>query len=165
AQGAPRYRDHGRPSPGAHVAARQARGAERRRARSLRPGRGGGFQAARRRMSTLKAAPLASLLGEGGLDAPARRELRARVYAFVIPLVAAAVLMTLWSATAPLSGAIIAPAQVKVELNRKARAAAEIALAPRFAPPREEAASEHAAREVALFAARRRTLDEQVASL
>jgi len=169
-------------------------------------------------MSTLKAAPLASLLGEGGLDAPARRELRARVYAFVIPLVAAAVLMTLWSATAPLSGAIIAPAQVKVELNRKtvqhqeggivrkilvrdgqkvrageplvvvgdvrsdaalslqrdqlraelvrkARAAAEIALAPRFAPPREEAASEHAAREVALFAARRRTLDEQVASL
>ncbi|MFL6570927.1 MAG: HlyD family type I secretion periplasmic adaptor subunit [Burkholderiales bacterium] len=168
-------------------------------------------------MSTLKAAPLASLLAEGGLDAPARTELRASVHAVVIPLAAAAVLMTLWSATAPLSGAIVAPAQVKVELNRKtvqhqeggivreilvrdgqkvrageplvvvgdvrsdaelslqrdrlraelvrkARAAAEAALAPRFAP-QEQAASEHAARERALFAARRRTLDQTSASL
>src|SRR5207342_750115 len=99
--------------------ARQARGAQRRRARGLRPGRGRGFQAARRRMSTPKTMSLASLLAEGGLDAPARSELRTRFYTLVIPLGAAVVLLTLWSATAPLSGAIVAPAQVKVELNRK----------------------------------------------
>jgi HlyD family type I secretion membrane fusion protein len=169
-------------------------------------------------MSTPKTMPLASLLAEGELDARARSELRTRFYTLVIPLGAAAVLMTLWSATAPLSGAIVAPAQVKVELNRKtvqhqeggivreilvrdgqkvrageplvvvgdvrsdaalslqrdqlraelvrkARAAAEAVLAPRFAPPQEEAASEHTAREHAFFAARRRTLDEQVTSL
>ena len=169
-------------------------------------------------MSALKTMPLASLLAEGELDTRARTELRTRFYALVIPLGAVVVLLALWSATAPLSGAIVAPAQVKVELNRKtvqhqeggivreilvrdgqqvrageplvvvgdvrsdaalslqrdqlraelvrkARAAAEAALAPRFAPPQEEAASEHAARERALFAARRRTLDEQIASL
>jgi HlyD family type I secretion membrane fusion protein len=169
-------------------------------------------------MSTIKALPLAALLNEGELDARARNELTNRLRALAIPLVVAAVLLTLWSATAPLSGAIVAPAQVKVELNRKtvqhqeggivreilvrdgqkvrageplvvvgdvrsdaelnlqrdrlraelvrkARAAAEAALAPRFAPPQEAAASEHAAREHALFAARRRTLDEQIASL
>jgi membrane fusion protein, type I secretion system len=169
-------------------------------------------------MSTLKAATLAALLAEGELDAPARSELRTRFYALVIPVGAVVVLLTVWSASAPLSGAIVAPAQVKVELNRKtvqhqeggivreilvrdgqkvrageplvvvgdvrsdaalslqrdqlraelvrkARAAAEATLAPRFAPPQEEAASEHAARERTLFAARRRTLDEQVASL
>jgi HlyD family type I secretion membrane fusion protein len=169
-------------------------------------------------MSALKTMPLASLLAEGELDTRARSELRTRFYALVIPLGAVVVLLALWSATAPLSGAIVAPAQVKVELNRKtvqhqeggivreilvrdgqkvrageplvvvgdvrsdaalslqrdqlraelvrkARAAAEAVLAPRFAPPQEEAASEHAARERALFAARRRTLDEQVASL
>jgi len=169
-------------------------------------------------MSALKTMPLASLLADGELDTRARSELRTRFYALVIPLGAVVVLLTAWSASAPLSGAIVAPAQVKVELNRKTvqhqeggivreilvrdgqkvrageplvvvgdvrsdaelslqrdrlraelvrklRAAAEAALAPRFAPPHEEAASEHAARERALFAARRRTLDEQVASL
>ncbi|HJS37917.1 MAG TPA: HlyD family type I secretion periplasmic adaptor subunit, partial [Burkholderiales bacterium] len=116
-----------------------------------------------------------------------------------------------WSASAPLSGAVIAPALLKVELNRKtvqhqeggivreilvrdgqkvragdplvvigdvrsdsmlrllqdqlaaermreARAAAEAALAPRFAAPAD-------ARESTLFVARRRILDEQLASL
>jgi HlyD family type I secretion membrane fusion protein len=169
-------------------------------------------------MSALKTMPLASLLAEGELDTRARSELRTRFYALVIPLGAVVVLLALWSATAPLSGAIVAPAQVKVELNRKtvqhqeggivreilvrdgqqvrageplvvvgdvrsdaalslqrdqlraelvrkARVAAEAVLAPRFAPPQEQAASEHAARERALFAARRRTLDEQIASL
>jgi HlyD family type I secretion membrane fusion protein len=48
---------------------------------------------------------------------------------------------------------------------RKTRAAAEAALEPRFTSPGEAAAFEHAARERALFAARRRTLDEQVESL
>ena len=169
-------------------------------------------------MNTLRNTNLTALLAEGELDSPARSELRTRMRAFAIPLGAAVLLLALWSATAPLSGAIVAPAQVKVELNRKtvqhqeggivreilvrdgqkvrageplvvvgdvrsdaalslqrdqlraelvrkARAAAEATLAPRFAPPQEEAASEHAARERALFAARRRTLDEQIASL
>jgi HlyD family type I secretion membrane fusion protein len=169
-------------------------------------------------MSPITGKPLAALLAEGAPDARTRGELGRRMRGFFIPLTVAAALLALWSATAPLSGAIVAPAQVKVELNRKtvqhqeggivreilvrdgqkvrageplvvvgdvrsdaalslqrdqlraelvrkARAAAEATLAPRFAPPQAEAASEHAARERALFAARRRTLDEQVASL
>jgi len=169
-------------------------------------------------MSTVRASKLTALLAEGELDAHARAELARRVRAFAIPLMLVALLFTLWSTTAPLSGAIVAPAQVKVELNRKtvqhqeggivreilvrdgqkvrageslvvvgdvrsdaalslqrdqlraelvrkARAAAEAALAPRFAPPQEAAASEHAVRERALFGARRRTLDEQIAAL
>ena len=137
-----------------------------------------------------------------------------------MPVAVVAALCGVWSATAPLSGAIVAPAQIKVELNRKtvqhqeggivreilvrdgqrvtageplvvvgdvrsdaelsllqgqlraervrqARAAAEAALEPRFSPPAgvADAADEHLARERALFAARRRTLDEQVGSL
>ncbi|HJY78570.1 MAG TPA: biotin/lipoyl-binding protein, partial [Burkholderiales bacterium] len=169
-------------------------------------------------MNTTKAMSLAALLAEGDLDARTRSELRIRMRRFFVPLFLSGVLLILWSATAPLSGAIVAPALVKVELNRKtvqhqeggivreilvrdgqkvragdplvvvgdvrsdaelslqrdrlraelvrkARAAAEAALAPRFVVPQEDAASEHAARERALFAARRRTLDEQVASL
>jgi HlyD family type I secretion membrane fusion protein len=124
--------------------------------------------------------------------------------------------------SAPLSGAVIAPAQLKVELNRKtvqhqeggivreilvrdgqkvrageplviigdvrtdsalrllqdqlraeqirkARAGAEAALQPRFSAPEDLAAdadvAEHLSRERALFAARRRVLDEQTTSL
>jgi multidrug efflux pump subunit AcrA (membrane-fusion protein) len=37
----------------------------------------------------------------------------------LIPLAVAAALAGVWCATAPLSGAVIAPAQLKVELNRK----------------------------------------------
>jgi HlyD family type I secretion membrane fusion protein len=160
--------------------------------------------------------PLAALLDQGDGDASAMSTLRPLVRAFLVPLAIAAALMGLWLVVAPLSGAIIAPAQLKVELNRKtvqhqeggivreilvrdgqqvrageplvvigdlrsnaelgvlqdrlqaelarqARAAAESALEPRFIPPHE--AAEHAAREQALFRARRRTLDEQVASL
>ena len=156
-----------------------------------------------------------TVLSQGHLDAGARNELRRQTRDFLVPLAAVAVLAGLWTATAPLSGAIVAPAQVKVELNRKtvqhqeggivreilvrdgqkvragealvmigdlrsdaelsllrdrlnaelvrkARAAAEAALEPRFAVAQ---ASEHAEREQALFAARRRTLDEHVASL
>jgi HlyD family type I secretion membrane fusion protein len=59
--------------------------------------------------------------------------------------------------------------QLHAERIRNARASAEAALAPRFQAPAEltEApkAGEHLARETALFDARRRTLDEQVASL
>jgi len=160
--------------------------------------------------------PFAALLDDADFDAGAIGALRRLRRALLVPLGVAAGLTGLWLATAPLSGAIVAPAQIKVELNRKtvqhqeggivreilvrdgqkvrageplvaigdlrsnaelsllqdrlqaelarkARAAAEAALAPRFiAPP---GAAEHAAHEQALFAARRRTLDEQVASL
>ncbi|HEY1289993.1 MAG TPA: HlyD family type I secretion periplasmic adaptor subunit [Burkholderiales bacterium] len=169
-------------------------------------------------MNTTRATSLAALLTVGDVDATAQVELRRRLRGFFVPLLLSGILLSLWSATAPLSGAIVAPAQVKVELNRKtvqhqeggivreilvrdgqkvrageplvvvgdvrsdaelslqrdrlraelvrkARAAAEAALAPRFALGQEDTASEHAARERALFAARRRTLDAQVASL
>jgi HlyD family type I secretion membrane fusion protein len=160
--------------------------------------------------------PLAALLDQHDGDADANSALRPLVRAFLVPLAIAAGLTGLWLLVAPLSGAIVAPAQLKVELNRKtvqhqeggivreilvrdgqnvrageplvvigdlrsnaelgvlqdrlqaelarqARASAEAALEPRFIPPHE--AGEHAAREQALFAARRRTLNEQVASL
>jgi HlyD family type I secretion membrane fusion protein len=59
--------------------------------------------------------------------------------------------------------------QLRAERIRNARASAEAALATTFQAPAElaeaAAASEHLARETALFQARRRTLDEQVASL
>jgi HlyD family type I secretion membrane fusion protein len=158
----------------------------------------------------------AALLDHADLDAGATGALRRLRRAALVPLGVAAALTGLWLATAPLSGAIVAPAQIKVELNRKtvqhqeggivreilvrdgqkvrageplvvigdlrsnaelsllqdrlqaelarkARAAAEAALAPRFIPP--TGAGEHATHEQALFAARKRTLDEQVASL
>ncbi|HET7362363.1 MAG TPA: HlyD family type I secretion periplasmic adaptor subunit [Burkholderiales bacterium] len=159
---------------------------------------------------------LAALLDQGDLDTSARNALRRLGQQFAVPVAVVAALAGSWLALAPLSGAIVAPAQIKVELNRKtvqhqeggivreilvrdgqqvragdplvvvgdlrssaefsmlqdrlqaelvrkARAAAEAALAPRFTPP--HGAGEHASREQALFAARRRTLDEQVASL
>jgi HlyD family type I secretion membrane fusion protein len=147
------------------------------------------------------------------------RQLRHRL---LIPVAVAVALLLTWMAFAPLSGAVVAPAQIKVDLNRKtvqhqeggivrellvrdgqevrageplvvigdlrgkaelnllqdevreervrmARAGAEGALADHFAVPQEEksagAASDYAARESALFAARRRTLNEQIEAL
>lgn len=59
--------------------------------------------------------------------------------------------------------------QLLAERVRGARAAAEASLNAQFNPPADVAASpaaaDHLAREQALFAARRRTLDEQIASL
>jgi HlyD family type I secretion membrane fusion protein len=57
--------------------------------------------------------------------------------------------------------------QLDAERVRNARATAEAELATTFAAPASESAknAEHVARERALFAARRRTLDEQIASL
>ena len=153
----------------------------------------------------------AVLMQQGGPDAAALRELRRQVRYGLVPVAVVVALASLWSMTAPLSGAVIAPAQLKVELNRKtvqhqeggivgeilvrdgqkvragdalvvigdvrsdstlkllqdqlaaekmreARAAAEAALAPHFAAPDDS-------RERALFVARRRILDEQIASL
>jgi HlyD family type I secretion membrane fusion protein len=135
-----------------------------------------------------------------------------------LTLAAALAVGAAWSAAAPLAGAIVARAHVKVELNRKtvqhqeggivreilvregqqvragdllvvvhdtrrdaelgllqdqlraalirrSRAAAEAALEPAFVAPDDPAAAEHLARERGLFEARRRTLDEHVASL
>jgi HlyD family type I secretion membrane fusion protein len=157
-----------------------------------------------------------TLLGHADLDSAGATELRRQTRGLLMALAVAAALAGLWAATAPLSGAIVAPAQIKVELNRKtvqhqeggivreilvrdgqkvragealvvigdvrsdaelsllrdrlsaelvrkARATAEAALEPRFIPSR--ISSEHGEREQALFAARRRTLDEHVASL
>jgi HlyD family type I secretion membrane fusion protein len=151
-------------------------------------------------------------------DVDRLRRLRARL---LLPLAIASILTAAWTAFAPLSGAVVAPAQIKVELNRKVvqhqeggivrellvrdgqrvrageplvvvgdlrsqtelsllqdrlrterirmlRASAEAALEPTFTLPHEEhfaAASDSAVRELALFAARRRTLDEQIAAL
>ncbi len=171
-------------------------------------------------MSTLDSSAFTALLAAPRLEADARAALRRQMMQALLPLAAVVALGGLWAAAAPLSGAIVAPAQIKAELNRKtvqhqeggivreilvrdgqqvsagepllvvgdvrssaelsllqglvraerirqARAAAEAALAPRFTVPAELAgeAAEHLARERALFAARRRTLDEQIASL
>jgi HlyD family type I secretion membrane fusion protein len=173
-------------------------------------------------MNTSNVSSLAGLLAQGDPEPGARAELRRQILKTLLPLIAVAAVVGVWSALAPLSGAVVAPAQVKVELNRKtvqhqeggivreilvrngqsvragdplvvvgdvrsdaelsllqnqwhseririARATAEGALAAQFDLPADIAgtaqAAEHLARERALFAARRRTLDEHVASL
>ena len=138
----------------------------------------------------------------------------------LVPLVGVTALIGVWASCAPLSGAVIAPAVIKVELNRKtvqhqeggivrkllvrdgqrvrageplmiisdlrsnaelnlledqmhaerarvARATAEAALQPTFQAPEQSPAqsSDYPARESALFIARKRTLDEEVAAL
>jgi HlyD family type I secretion membrane fusion protein len=139
----------------------------------------------------------------------------------VVTLAITGAALIFWSAAAPIAGAVVAPARIKVELNRKtvqhqeggivreilvregqhvqagdpllvvgdlrtdaelalhrdglraalaarARAAAEAALQPEITIPPElqgADAAEHVGRERALFAARRRALDDQVASL
>ena len=164
----------------------------------------------------------AGLLAQGDNDPNARAELVRQTRRMLLPLAVVAGLIALWSAMAPLSGAVVASGQVKVELNRKtvqhqeggivreilvrdgervragqplvmvgdvrsdselsllqdqlraarirsARAEAEAALQSRFTAPADLAgqpdAAEHLAREHALFTARRRTLDEQIAAL
>ena len=171
-------------------------------------------------MKPLGSTSFAGLLMQQGPMAPSdRNELLRQARRALVPIALVCTIAALWSTTAPLSGAVIAPAELKVELNRKtvqhqeggivreirvrdgqhvhagdplvvvgdvrsdselrllqdqlrserirkARAAAESALEPRFAGPPEGAeATEHLARERALFVARRRSLDEQVASL
>ncbi len=173
-------------------------------------------------MRPLGSPSLAALLMQNDPEPGAGPELRRQARRALWPLAVIVALLGAWSATAPLSGAVVAPAQVKVELNRKtvqhqeggivreilvrdgqkvrageplvvvsnvrsdaelsllqdqfraelirrARVTAEAALAPGFAPAADLAgtteAAEHLARERALFVARRRTLDEQVASL
>ncbi len=48
-----------------------------------------------------------------------RSETRSHVRRVLVPVLVTAALIAAWSAAAPLAGAVVAPAQVKVELNRK----------------------------------------------
>ncbi len=164
----------------------------------------------------------ASLLVSSEPDSHAAAELRRQRRHVLIPLAVAFGLLVAWSSAAPLSGAVIAEGQLKVEMNRKtvqhqeggivrqilvrdgelvragqplivvgdvrkdselsllldqlgaerirnARASAEASFESGFQSPTDLADSpqaiEHLAREQALFAARKRTLDEQIASL
>ncbi|HEV7606768.1 MAG TPA: HlyD family type I secretion periplasmic adaptor subunit [Steroidobacteraceae bacterium] len=161
-----------------------------------------------------------SLLDTPPIETRARRWLNRR--AVLVPFAVVVVLLTLWAALAPLSGAVIASARIKVELERKtvqhreggivreirvrngqqvrageilvvlddvrgdselslledqmlaervrnARVSAETTLARSFsvdaALSSDPRAGEHLARERAQFAARRRTLDEQIVAL
>jgi HlyD family type I secretion membrane fusion protein len=173
-------------------------------------------------MKTVESAGFARVLHEETPDQSSRDELHKLRRRLWTPLAIIVGLIALWAASAPLSGAVVAPAQLRVELNRKtvqhkeggivreilvrdgqkvragqplvvigdvrsdaelsllqeqvraerlraARAAAETALEATFEVPAtrpgEPAGTEYAEREAALFAARRRTLDEQIASL
>jgi len=58
--------------------------------------------------------PFAALLDEGDFDAGATSALRRLRQGLLVPLGLAAALTALWLAAAPLSGAIVAPAQIKV---------------------------------------------------
>jgi HlyD family type I secretion membrane fusion protein len=164
----------------------------------------------------------ATLLTLSGPDPQAAAELRKQRQYALVPLAVVTGMLAVWSATAPLSGAVIAEGWLKAEMNRKTvqhqeggivrqilvrdgelvragqplivigdvrndaelslqldqlaaerirngRASAEAVFAASFQMPADLAnapkALEHLAREQALFAARRRTLDEQVASL
>ena len=177
-------------------------------------------------MNAPQALTFSTLLAATQASPAASSELRRLVRSALVPLLVAAAAVGLWSTSAPLAGAVVAPAQVKVELNRRtvqhqeggivreilvrdgqkvragdalvivgnvrddaelsllrdqwqterlrvARTRAEAMLEPSFAPSVEPgaaldaapAAVEALARQQALFTARRRTLDQQVASL
>ncbi len=71
------------------------------------------------RMKTSSASSLAALLAQGDPDPTMHAELRRQVYWALAPLCTVLVLFGVWTALAPLSGAVVAQAQVTVELNRK----------------------------------------------
>src|SRR5262249_7686549 len=131
AQGARRNDHHGRTSPGPHIAARQAGRVEGRDARSIRPfGDGTAADACRRRsiqsaragaarrssggarMKTTLPMSFAGLLAFGDNDPNARAELVRQTRWMLLPLALVVALIVLWSATAPLSGAVVANGQV-----------------------------------------------------
>ncbi|MBC7994016.1 MAG: HlyD family type I secretion periplasmic adaptor subunit [Rhizobacter sp.] len=162
---------------------------------------------------------LGHLLMQGRPDLTATNQWRRQLRRATVPALMSLSLACLWASLAPLAGAVVAPAQLKVELNRKtvqhqeggivreilvrdgqkvrageallllsdlrgdaelrllqdqsraeqvrlARASAEASLASSFMVPAGHAdGAELVARELALFTARRRALDEQIASL
>ena len=163
----------------------------------------------------------ADLLTLDEFEPESQRELKQQRRRMFVPLTIVGGIIAVWCIAAPLSGAVVANGQLKVELNRKTvqhqeggivreilvrngervragqpllmigdvrtdaelsllqeqlraerirglRAAAEAALEPKFhavVPQNESNALEALNLETALFDARRRTLDEQVASL
>lgn len=70
-------------------------------------------------MTVHHAPSLASVLNQAAPASAAHREWRRQRRALLLPLALAALLALGWSTVAPLSGAVIAPAEVKVELERK----------------------------------------------
>jgi HlyD family type I secretion membrane fusion protein len=173
-------------------------------------------------MKTSTATSFEQLLDTPAADSANRSELRGLTRRALVSVATIGTVVGIWCFTAPLSGAVIAPAQLKVELNRKtvqhqeggivreilvrdgqrvragdplvavgsvrndaelsllkdqllaeqiraARASAEASLQPHFdlstqlVPASRD--SEHFLRESALFAARQRTLNEQLLSL
>ncbi len=70
-------------------------------------------------MSTIQASALAAALDRPAPDAEASAQMRRLARRTATPLVIAVALAAAWSAAAPLSGAVVAPGEVKVELNRK----------------------------------------------
>lgn len=70
-------------------------------------------------MKALNAPSFAALLMQSGSDDVARAELRRQILRTLVPLTLVVALCGVWSATAPLAGAVVAPGQLKVELNRK----------------------------------------------
>jgi HlyD family type I secretion membrane fusion protein len=70
-------------------------------------------------MNVIPATTFADLLRRFDCDDDVRGTFRRHARAALVPLAIVAALAGIWCATAPLSGAVIAPAQLKVELNRK----------------------------------------------
>lgn len=70
-------------------------------------------------MTSAHTTSLAAALQQAAPEPSTRGEMRRQLRRALVPLLAAAALGCAWSAVAPLSGAVVAPAEVKVELNRK----------------------------------------------
>jgi HlyD family type I secretion membrane fusion protein len=70
-------------------------------------------------MNTLTAPSFFAAHLQAAPDAQSRREMRRALRSALLPVAVAAALIGAWAAAAPLSGAVVAPAQFKVELNRK----------------------------------------------
>jgi HlyD family type I secretion membrane fusion protein len=70
-------------------------------------------------VSTSMTVPSVAALLDEPVDAGARARLRRLLRDAAVPLAIVAFALAAWSAAAPLSGAVVAPASVKVELNRK----------------------------------------------
>jgi HlyD family type I secretion membrane fusion protein len=69
--------------------------------------------------SIIRAGALADLLAAPAADPAQRRALHRQWRALLWPLAIAAALLAAWTSTAPLAGAVVAPAQVKVQTKRK----------------------------------------------
>ena len=70
-------------------------------------------------MRTTPTMSFAGLLAQNEHDPETRSELMRQTRRMLLPVALVAGLVAFWSATAPLSGAVVANGQVKVELNRK----------------------------------------------